>query len=112
MGAPSQSAPPAPLQDTDTTLMLVDLPGKLSIEKLIESLDEHGFDKAYDLVYMPPRKGCRQDRRTKSNIGFCFVNFKTPAAATAFASESGTFTSQGFQKKRSVKRAKCQGFEE
>lgn len=95
----------------DTTLMVSDLPGKLSMEKLVAAMDQNGFANTYDLVYMPPRKGCRYEKRVKSNLGFAFVNFKAPEYASSFANLFYSFVFPGYEKTSSVRVAKHQGFQ-
>ena len=63
---------------------------------------------------MPPRRGCTNHKHNNrgNHVGFCFVNFTTPQYAAAFASRIDSFRFNGSERRVSVKRAKCQGFEE
>lgn len=54
-----------------TTLMFQNTPCRLTQDELKALLDKSGFHGTFDLVYMP-RSGTMQ-----TNIGYCFVNFKT-----------------------------------
>jgi len=83
----------------------------LAPQEIIDAIDAKGFSDDYDLFYVPlfPRKG---HRRAK-NMGYAFVNLKTPELATAFAL---AFTNFAFPNSCSgklscTKPAHWQGFE-
>jgi len=72
-----------------TTLMLCDLPCSLGPQEILDEIDKRGFSDAYDMFYMPPPR--RQKRTTQRNLGYAFLNLKTPEHATAFAIAFKTF---------------------
>mmetsp|Transcript_15964 Transcript_15964/g.36276 ORF Transcript_15964/g.36276 Transcript_15964/m.36276 type:complete len:384 (+) Transcript_15964:81-1232(+) len=63
-----------------TTVMLRNIPNRYTREMLIGRLDK-GYQNSYDFVYLPI------DFSSKCNVGYAFINFKTPAAAQRFFSE-------------------------
>lgn len=87
-----------------TTLMLCNLPCKLSSEGLQQVVHELGFEESYDLIHVP--------RGAKHYLGYGFVNFKEPQAAARFvvALQSHTFAGTP-EKKAYCKVARFQGFE-
>lgn len=100
IGTPDH-APPSSV--AVTTLMIRNLPCKLSQEGLAQAIDELGFVETYDLVYMP--------RGSSSSIGYGFVNFRSPEAASRFSClvASGNFGAAK-DKPVFVTAAKHQGF--
>lgn len=69
-GGARQGAP-----DRRTTLMLRNLPREYTRESLCGLLDAVGFARLYDFIYIP------HNIETHASLGFCFVNFVTPADA-------------------------------
>jgi len=104
------------IKEGDTTLMICALPPKLTIRQMMHMFVEHGFAETVDLVYMPPRTvkphaTCPHiNKRSRHNMGFCFINFRTSQYARSFADKFGKFTFTGYEKQSCVKPAKCQGF--
>lgn len=64
----------------NTTVMLRNIPNRYTRDMLIEQLDK-GFEKQYDFVYLPI------DFNSKCNVGYAFINFRTPPAAARFIRE-------------------------
>jgi len=62
-----------------TTMMLRNIPNKYTQTKLLQEIDECGFAGTYDFFYLP------MDVHNKSNVGYAFVNFKTPEVAARFS---------------------------
>mmetsp|Transcript_94682 Transcript_94682/g.265115 ORF Transcript_94682/g.265115 Transcript_94682/m.265115 type:complete len:309 (-) Transcript_94682:21-947(-) len=59
-----------------TTLMLRHLPNMYTRSMLVEELDSVGLAGTYDFLYLPI------DKSTQWNVGYAFVNFVNPAAAS------------------------------
>ncbi|CAE7260404.1 ML4 [Symbiodinium natans] len=55
-----------------TTLMIRNIPNRYTQRELMQELEELGFANKFDFLYSPLDKG------TMSNVGYAFVNFKTP----------------------------------
>jgi len=92
-----------------TTLMVCDIPCRESIEQLMTVMDEVGFSKTYDLVYMPGQRGRQASR---GNVGYAFVNFKTTEWASAFMNvfQKIHFPNSASTKLSYAKPARDQGF--
>jgi len=98
-----------------TTLMLCGLPCRLCPQEIIDVIDEKGFSDAVDLLYVPPppQTGRRAARPWTRNLGYAFVNLKTPELATAFAHafHKFAFPNNCSAKRCYTKPAHVQGFE-
>ena len=79
----------------ETTVMVRNIPTRLTSLSLIEALREHGFDKTFDFIYSPI------DFKTKKNVGYAFINFISPDYKTKFIA-----TFQGLQLKANTSQ-KC-----
>jgi hypothetical protein len=75
-GSSSNNSEPECDEDI-TTLMICNIPPRLSIGKVVEVINNLGFQNTYDLMYLPRCKG----RRVRS----VFVNFTRSEFATVFA---------------------------
>jgi hypothetical protein len=116
-----RSAPPAahPCEEMSaandiTTLMICDIPCRLTIHQVIDAMDKGGYKNTYDLVYMPPRKGCRPHKQKQRNVGYAFVNFKNSECAASFAQafHMFNFPSCTSTKLSYTRVAQYQGYEE
>jgi len=76
-----------------TSLMLCNLPCRLTQQQLAGIIESLGFGGKYDFMYLPASRG-------SANLGYGFVNFKTPEDATRF---SAAFTNYRVLHSRSTK---------
>jgi len=96
-----------------TTLMVCDLPCCLSIQEVVDTMNLRGFSNAFDLIYMPRPKGLRSEKTgLHHNLGYAFVNFKTPEKAMEFERTFSDFTFPGgaSMKRCYTKPAQRQGY--
>lgn len=56
-----------------TTVMMYDIPLQMSVEQVIDMINDHGFADTYNFVHMPSSTG-----------GHVFINFKTAEFASDF----------------------------
>jgi len=90
-----------------TTMMFCNIPCRASHEEVTQVIDSAGFADMYDFIYLP-RLSCFKS----SNIGYAFVDFKSPQDASEFARvmEGFQFPWRKSAKKCTVKRADKQHF--
>jgi len=93
-----------------TTLMVRNVPYEYTVGEFAEELNKAGFEAQYDLLYMPTR------RNNLSNLGYAFVNFRSPESAVRFqvAFRKHSFklhARQAFHKAASIKAAQTQGLQ-
>jgi len=88
------------------TMMMCNIPCRVSHCDFIEALDSNGFGSCYEFVHLP----CRY-MREESNLGYGFVHFFREADAERFALafEGYHFSQKGSTKTCTVKIADCQG---
>merc|ERR550514_550286 len=90
--------------DNDTTLMLRNLPNKLTQRRLVDRLEAYRY--AIDFLYLPT------DFKNKCNLGYAFINFSMGSAAAKFFKEFDGTRMLGFrrsQKVLAVQPARIQG---
>merc|ERR1719160_1736619 len=75
---PVSSCPPLPSGEELTTVMLRNIPNKITRLKLMEGLNQQGFKGQYDYLYLP------LDRENRCNMGYAFVNFTRSQYADQF----------------------------
>mmetsp|Transcript_34911 Transcript_34911/g.81684 ORF Transcript_34911/g.81684 Transcript_34911/m.81684 type:complete len:434 (+) Transcript_34911:131-1432(+) len=85
-------------QQEITSVMIRNIPCRVTAEELGQAVDESGFRGLYDFLYMP--KGNRRSKARDSNLGYGFVNFPDPRNAQRFMQE---FTGYRFPGTKSVK---------
>jgi len=96
-----------------STMMICNIPCRLSQDAVIDAIHSAGFAGTYDFVYLPDRKNRRANgARTSGNIGYAFVNFKNMQHAEAFSLSFHNFQFPGTRsaKRCTLKYAHCQGF--
>jgi len=81
-----------------TTLMICNVPCRLSQSDIVKAIDTVGFVNRYDFVHMPGR---RHGSKRNGNMGYAFVNFKNTQDAEQFATK---FEGYQFPDTCSVKR--------
>jgi len=64
----------------NTTVMLRNIPNRYSRNMLIERLNQ-GYQGQFDFVYLPI------DFNSKCNVGYAFINFRSPSVAAKFTAE-------------------------
>lgn len=98
------------LQDEWTnvyTVMMRNLPNKVSQQQLLSEINAGGFLNTYDFLYLPI------DPDTHANRGYAFINFSIPGMALTFKMqfEGQQFANVQSSKVLSVVPATLQGFE-
>jgi len=69
-----------------TTVMLRNIPNNYNRDKMLELIDSKGFSEQYDFFHLPA------DYRSRSAIGYAFLNFTSHAAALLFIDVFNGFT--------------------
>jgi len=89
------------------TVMLRNIPNKVSQQVLLQELDDCGLARGYDFLYLPI------DPETNANRGYAFINFLNPGLAMMFrmAFEGRKFRDFRSDKVMSTVPAALQGFE-
>jgi hypothetical protein len=89
------------------TVMLRNIPNKVSQQVLLQELDDCGFTHGFDFLYLPI------DPETNANRGYAFINFVTPNLAMMFrmSFEGRKFANFKSDKVMSTVPAALQGFE-
>eukprot|EP00929_Paragymnodinium_shiwhaense_P000688 TRINITY_DN100921_c0_g1_i1.p1 TRINITY_DN100921_c0_g1~~TRINITY_DN100921_c0_g1_i1.p1 ORF type:complete len:377 (-),score=72.13 TRINITY_DN100921_c0_g1_i1:250-1380(-) len=72
-----------------TTMMLRNIPNKYTQAKLLNEIDQCGFEGSYNFFYLP------MDVHNRSNVGYAFINFKTEPEASNF---KAVFSQHCFQR--------------
>lgn len=91
--------------ETATTLMIRNIPGKYDQTDLTKELTAAGFGSSYDFLYLPI------DRGTSDNVGYAFVNFIDPAVAASCMQSFSDRRFAGSSKRARVSIAHLQGLE-
>lgn len=102
-GSPSDSH----AWDNIYTVMMRNLPNRVTQDSLLIAINEAGFSGSYDFVYLPI------DPDTKTNRGYAFINLISPGHALMFGMhfEGWTFSNFKSQKVVSVVPAVVQGYD-
>lgn len=97
-----------------TTMMICNIPVRISIGEVVDAVDSCGFQCDYDLVYMPMRQDSRGQRHKRIlSLGYAFVNFKDTQTAADFsrAFQGISFPNSSSTKKSFVRPAHVQGYD-
>lgn len=96
-----------------TTMMICDIPCRKTTAQVLEAIDSFGFAGTYDLIYMPPQKGFRRANHSQ-NMGYAFINFKTPEWAAEFCKvfQNYSFPNSCSTKLTYAKAAHRQGYQD
>lgn len=92
-----------------TTLMICNVPCRLTQSDIVKAIHTVGFVNRYDFVHMPGR---RHGSKRNGNMGYAFVNFKNTQDAEQFTTkfEGYQFPDTCSSKRCTVKSAHHQGF--
>lgn len=104
----TNAAPSLPLEwRTVHTVMMRNLPNKVTQQQLLSEMNESGFENTYDFLYLPI------DADTNANRGYAFINFTTPEMAMTFKMHFEGQKLSNFHSRKilSVMPATLQGFE-
>lgn len=66
-------------QQKPTTMMIKNIPCRCQSGEIIQEINDHGFEGTFDFFFMP-----RPPRKTSSNLGYAFINFKSGEIARNF----------------------------
>jgi len=92
-----------------TTLMVQNIPCRITQEQLVDVIVDLGFGDKYDFLYLPT---CSRSSMTgRSNLGYGFINFSQPETAEAFGRVFTNYLFEGTRSKKvsTVKPAHIQG---
>uniref|UniRef100_A0A7S0ZT07 RRM domain-containing protein n=1 Tax=Noctiluca scintillans TaxID=2966 RepID=A0A7S0ZT07_NOCSC len=92
-----------------TTLMVQNIPCRITQEQLIDVIVDLGFGEKYDFLYLPT---CSRSSMTgRSNLGYGFINFSEPEDAASFSRVFTNYLFEGTRSKKvsTVKPAHIQG---
>jgi hypothetical protein len=95
-----------------TTMMICNLPCRVTRNEMTQILDEMGFAATYDFLHMPTGRAnsysCRQ-----SNLGYGFINFLDPDIAVDFMEKFSAYHFTGYNSTKHVmvKPAHIQGLD-
>lgn len=102
----------APESQNITTLMISNIPCRVTQNRLAHVLNRAGYSKGYDYLYLP--SGGRTGETRSVNLGYAFVNFLSPEIAARFTATFGGRRFPGSQSDKGclVRPAHCQGLVE
>lgn len=94
-----------------TTLMICNIPCRITQQQLVEVIDAMGFAGKYDFLYLPT--GGRSSTVGSSNLGYGFINFADPVDSDPFQQAFLNFQFEGTSSTKvvTVRPAHIQGLE-
>jgi len=102
----SDKVPEDPSSITNTTMVVKNIPSKMTLAMLRQRMDDFGLAATYDYLFLP------RDCRTQCNLGYAIVNFITSANANRFVEHfTGLKLSSTSRKICSVSVSVTQGLE-
>lgn len=92
-----------------TSLMICNIPCRITQQELVQAMDSMGFYGTFDFVYLPT--AARSASSTTSNLGYGFVNFIDSHSAAQFTQQfqSYQFKGTGSNKVCTLRPAQIQG---
>mmetsp|Transcript_32068 Transcript_32068/g.70140 ORF Transcript_32068/g.70140 Transcript_32068/m.70140 type:complete len:247 (-) Transcript_32068:43-783(-) len=92
-----------------TTLMIYDIPCRVSLRELLQAICDRGFENSFDFLHLPMRHRKKNPKHT--NLGYAFINFESPELAASFidAFKGFHFESMRSTKALLIKKAHLQG---
>jgi hypothetical protein len=96
-----------------TTVMLCNIPCRVSLEEIEQAVAFLGFEGTYDLLHAPGPKRRHRNISSTTNIGYAFINFQHPEHAQRFINVFDGFHFVGRQSDKLgvAKFARIQGFQ-
>jgi hypothetical protein len=89
----------------ETTVMMRNIPNNLKRCELLQLLDDEGFQGHYDFLYLPV------DLKSKSGLGYAFVNLVSHESALAFTKHFDGYLSWAVQSEKVCKVAWSEGMQ-
>lgn len=103
----TQEAEEPTVWNNEVTVMMRNVPKKLTQHALLDEINSRGFAGTYDFLYLP------MDQDSKVNRGYAFINFMDPAYAASFKAfyEGRQLNQYSSRKFIAILPAVLQGFE-
>jgi len=89
------------VESTTTTVIIRNIPNRLSRSALADVFDQQGFGGVYNMIYLPI------DFHTKVSFGYAFVTFTTEGAMDRFTAHFEGFSQWGGSSKKICKVVTC-----
>lgn len=101
-----------PNTTSPTTVMICNIPCRVTLQEITQAISFLGFDGTYDLLHAPGPKRSTRFLTSKTNIGYAFINFLNTELAQNFvqAFDGFCFEARQSAKVGTAKLARIQGF--